>query len=232
MKDPHAGGSLALAIRPGRQIWYLYGAAVALCAACVLGWIVRYGMGLDNAVTSIFTRLTDVGYEQNIPAWFQSIVLFINALALWNMSTRVRTRREQWQWRGLAVAFAYLSLDEFASLHEQAGPLVRGALQYSWLPTYTWTVLAIPLVAVFGLLYVPFLKALPASTRWGFLIAAALYLGGALGMELIGSLIADTAGEASWAYRMEAVAEEFLEMVGAITLLGVVAQHATRARPA
>jgi hypothetical protein len=231
VKDLHAQGPLALTITPGRKIWLLYAIAIALSLASLLGQFVEYGLGVDGRLVHIFVRLTDVGYEQNVPTWFQSMVLLIDALALWVMGNRAATTRQSWYWRLLALAFAYLSLDEFASLHEETTTVVHHLLNYSWVPDYAWVLLAIPLVILFGLLYVPFLLALPAPTRWGFIVAGVLYVGGAAGMELIGSRIADTLGEASWPYRFESVAEELLEMLGSITLLATVARHAVRSEP-
>jgi hypothetical protein len=82
---------------------------------------------------------------------------------------------------------------------------------------------------VFGLSYLKFLLHLPAKTRWRFVVAATLYLGGAIGMELIGGRYADLHGMENLAYSMTATVEESLEMAGVIvfiyTLLNYIADN-------
>lgn len=230
MKDSHDQRALGLFVRPGRQILFLYCVAIVLSIASLGGQVLYYGLGFDDRLMAIFVRLTDVDDEANIPTWFQSTVLMFNALSLWVTAGRARAEGSRWwpHWGLLALAFGFLSLDEFAGLHEKTVPIIRGTLQYDWVPEYAWVVLAIPLVILFGLVYARFLLAMPGRTRWGLIISGAIYLSGTVGMELVGSWVASNISDETLLYSLVAGIEEFLEMIGSITLLWVVAAHALR----
>jgi hypothetical protein len=64
-----------------------------------------------------------------------------------------------------------------------------------------------------------FLLHLPAKTRLRFLIAATIYLGGAIGVELFGSQHAELYGYENLTYSMIATLEESLEMTGLIVFI-------------
>ena len=72
------------------------------------------------------------------------------------------------------------SLDEFISIHEWASQWfdLGGVLYFSWV------IPAAVLVALLGLAYLPFLAHMQPQVRKRFLLAATVYVGGALGMEL------------------------------------------------
>jgi hypothetical protein len=65
-----------------------------------------------------------------------------------------------------------------------------------------------------GLVYVPFLKRLPKQTRNLFMAAGVIYVGGAVGCEMIGALIVERSGLWSPAFALEVLVEETLEMSG------------------
>jgi hypothetical protein len=60
---------------------------------------------------------------------------------------------------------------------------------------------------------------LPKQPRFYFITAAALYIGGALGMEIIGGVYADFDGQQNLAYALFTNLEEVLEMLGVITFI-------------
>jgi hypothetical protein len=127
-----------------------------------------------------------------------------------------------------------MAIDEAASIHELLTWPMRSLLgllgqQASGIFFFTWVIPGIAVAMVFGLSYLKFLLHLPAKTRWRFVVAATLYLGGAIGMELIGGRYADLHGMENLAYSMTATVEESLEMAGVIvfiyTLLNYIADN-------
>src|SRR5690606_25704033 len=78
-----------------------------------------------------------------------------------------------------------------------------------------WTLWAIPLVILVGLLYIPFLLRLPPRLRWRLILAGGLFLGGAVGIELISSNIAYHQGS-SRTYLLITFIEECVEQAGLI----------------
>jgi hypothetical protein len=66
-----------------------------------------------------------------------------------------------------------------------------------------------------GFLFLKFLKNLPAKVRIGFILSAVVYLGGALGMELVGGSYASKYGLDNFNFNLLSTIEESLEMLGA-----------------
>ena len=67
--------------------------------------------------------------------------------------------------------------------------------------------------------YWQFSQHLPHQSRKHFFLAAFLYVGGALIMEMIGSHIAEAEGQQNLLYAMTATLEEIMEMMGVIVFI-------------
>jgi hypothetical protein len=80
---------------------------------------------------------------------------------------------------------------------------------------FAWVVPGIMLVIVLALFFLRFLFSLPLKTRLRFLFAATIYLGGAIGMEMVGGRYFEVHG-ATLMYSMLSTIEEGMEMAGAI----------------
>ncbi|HUQ05971.1 MAG TPA: hypothetical protein VM261_25890 [Kofleriaceae bacterium] len=153
--------------------------------------------------------LLSLSYEQNLPTWYASMLLAACAVLLAAIATTATAFRRHW-WL-LAGGFALMSLDEVAELHEHAGALV----DLSDTVYFDWIVPAAILVALLGLVFLPFLRALPAARRRDFVVAAALFLGGAVVMELPLGWWTARAGDESAGYALIDWVEESLELAGA-----------------
>ncbi|NAZ83829.1 hypothetical protein GTR02_18625 [Kineococcus sp. R8] len=242
---------------PGRWTAVLLAAALALAVVSVGLQALR----LLGGVTALqgLEPLLDVDREAGLPAWFSTLLLAAAAARLWALASAERAAGSPWHrhWRALSLVFGFLSADELTSLHERlTGPL-RAALDLSGALRFSWVVVAVPVVVVVGLLFLRFLLALPAATRRAFVLAGGVYVGGAVGMELVGGVTADRVGvpvtttttqlepgaaprttttqwvrTASVPYAGVTAVEETLEAVGAVLFLGAVTTHASRRRPA
>jgi hypothetical protein len=120
-----------------------------------------------------------------------------------------------------------MAFDEAFQFHERlnipVGTLLGdGSLGVFYFP---WTIPGIALVSVLGLYFLRFLLHLPAATGLSFLMAATLYLGGAIGVELIGSRHAELYGYENWTYTMIATLEESLEMAGLIVFIWALLKY-------
>ena len=85
----------------------------------------------------------------------------------------------------LALVFVFLSFDESMSVHERLNNPMNELVQREGILLYAWVVPYGIAVIVLGLVYLPFLMRLPKLYRWLFILSGALYVGGALGFELI-----------------------------------------------
>ena len=174
-------------------------------------------------------RLLDADGEHNLPTWFSVVLLLLVAVVCASIAVEQWADRSRWRWHwaGLALAFACLSLDELAQLHDLASPVMARLVGTEGVLRFTWVVLAGPLVIGFALAYVTFLRALPRRTALLLVLSGAVYVGGALGLELVGSLLRNAGhGRGSLGYLWETTFEELFEDVGATLCLFTVAECA------
>lgn len=194
-----------------------------------------------------FRRLFNMDGEGTLPAWFTSM-LILAASALVAIVAAVRSRsgdRFRRHWWCLAIGFLYMSADEAASIHEMMNRAGRALpIHAEGLLKAPWVVFGMLVAAAVALAYRKFLADLPPATKRGFLVAAACYLGGALGFEMLGAAVSDAQGLQSqpdgWGdrgdftigYALLVAAEESLEMAGMIlfahALLGFVQSNLGR----
>lgn len=158
-------------------------------------------------------QLFDLDADQNIPTWYSSSMLLICAVLLAAV-TATAGGIQRLYWGGLSVSFLYLSADEASSIHEKARPILGSWLNAGDFVDYIWVVLYGPLVLIFALAYLRFLRDLPIDTRGLFLAAGLLYVGGALGMEVVDGLYATFYGTSNLVYILLTHLEELLEMFG------------------
>jgi hypothetical protein len=138
-------------------------------------------------------RLFDVGEERSIPTWFESILFLLcsTLLAVVAVAKKQRNDRYSLHWGVLSVILLLLSLDEVASIHEAVGEQSERLLNYATGITpggaisFFWVVPGAIFVFIVLLVYLRFLANLPQNTRRLFLFAGALFVLGALGIEML-----------------------------------------------
>jgi hypothetical protein len=145
---------------------------------------------------------------------FSSILLSTIAYA-----KNLDSDRYKKHWKILSFIFLYLSLDEAFQIHEKFVDPLRSLLNATGVLFFTWIVPFGFLVGIFLLSYSKFLFHLPASTKKMFVAASILYIGGALGVEMLGGYLASTVGMQTIPYLITATVEEFLEMLGIVVLI-------------
>lgn len=206
----------------GRVTRWLVVTAAALVAFSVAGQIVRHYTGYDG----VAVRLFYVDTELNVPTFF-AVALLLTASVLLGIiaANRRRTGFDDWvKWAVLCGGFFVMALDEGAAVHERLIRPVRALLgegPYGLL-YYAWVVPAILLVVALGLYFMRFLSRLPAYTRAQFLIAATLFLGGAIGVELAGGAWAEERGTGNIGYGLIVNVEEGLELIGTIVFINAL----------
>lgn len=196
---------------------------VLLVVAHVAGTVARYLLHYDFAFGLIDTF--NLNYENNVPTFFAAFLLLACAVLLALVARTQRGRMEQRRWQGLAVVFAFLAVDEDASLHELLIDPVRellpvnGPLLFAWVIPYGLALLALAVV------YGRFVLSLPAPTRGRLAAAAGLYLAGALGCELLGGwYLSRQAGVEDLGYYLLVAVEETLEMAGVVVFIHALLQ--------
>lgn len=199
-------------------------ALIAIALAGLAVELLHHGPlpALDEEIIALFS----LSWEANLPTWYSTALLLACAATLAFIG-RADVPGQTGYWRLLAAVFLYLSIDEAVGLHEQLNGLVElgGPFYFSWI------IPAGAVVLVLGLAYLRFLGRLPADTRRRFVLAGALYLAGALLMEIPLGLWTEAHGDADLGYALIDFVEETLEMIGATLFLLALVRHAASHGP-
>lgn len=214
--------SLNLMLRENRVVGTLLGITAFLLLAGMVCVISRY-YGLDFFGRDLF----DLDAETNVPATFSALILLLAAVILGVIAAArgQAGRADAFSWRALTGIFAYLALDEATMLHERLDRITSslvstdGFLHYAWVLPYG--ILGLVVLALF----LRFLLQLPANIRWRVVLAGVIYVGGAMGVEMIGGAVVTTLSEESLPARMLTVLEEGMEMLGVILFIGALLSY-------
>lgn len=200
-----------------------------LLVAHLLVSLNRYVFGLTFFAADNLYVLFDMWEEVSIPSWYSVALLLVAAGVLTIIASGTRAASDPYarHWTALAVIFLALSIDDAADVHGHTSYTLREVFDTSGFLAYAWIIPAAALVALVGLAYLRFLLHLPSPVRRQFVIAAALFLAGALVMEAIEGRYDTQHGVENMPYRLMVGVEETLEMAGIIlfisTLLGYLA---------
>lgn len=210
--------TIKLSIR--RTILFL---AALICVFVVIGIAMPLAAHVEGRDIARATfHVLNVRHEGSIPTLFSSTLLAIAATLLFAIARIERERggRDARYWRFLALIFVYLAIDETAQLHETLNRFhIDDAGAFAVLDRFPWVWFYGPLVLAFAIAYGRFLLRLPRDTAIVFVISGACFVGGALGIEVIGAhqIVVEHIGRDSLHYVVRGVLKE-LFMYGGVTL--------------
>ncbi|PHP64547.1 hypothetical protein CSC94_23865 [Zhengella mangrovi] len=131
----------------------------------------------------------------------------------------------------LAFIFVCLSIDEAASFHEILAEPLRNMLGTSGILYFAWVIPGAAFALAVAIVFIPFLCSLPLATALRFVASGAIYVGGALGMELVGGYLADNGLLGSPLYMIVSTIEESMEMVGMALFFSAALDHLVQTQP-
>jgi len=196
--------------------WLIIVPIAIVLLGCLREWLLL-AYGLHG------TSILSLNREQNLGAWYSTLLIFSCAFLLMVAGRRASQEndRDARYWYILSVVFVALSFDEASSVHEMLMDYIQPALQTSGPLLYAWVVPALVLVPIFGFLYVPFLRRLRRPYGLWFFVSGAIFVTGALGMEMVGGMFADNAV----AFTLSFLVEESLEFAGMTSFFLAVASY-------
>jgi hypothetical protein len=192
--------------------------AFALVTASIAQDLIAHGGG--EADTSSKIWLLDVGLEQSVFTWLSVTTLFFAAFLFFVCGRAVASHggRLRWHWYFLAAVFLLLSMDDAISIHEKISEMLESRIDNTGLLHFAWAAPA-GVISLLGLIaFIPFIRSFPPRLAVLLLLSAAVFLGGAVGLEMVNGSIAEVEG-ASLRYRMLTNVEEGLEVAGVMMLI-------------
>ena len=183
----------------------------------VVYWLNTQGNGQFISIYFNFDR------EANLPSLYSALALgfcgyLLNTIAAVKKWSRAKYIKH---WKALAYIFFFMAIDEACSIHELLIPIMKGFVRAEGLLYFPWVIPAFFLVVVFAFTFRKFTWALPNKTKTLFLSAGAIYILGALGMEVVGGYIADNQGY-NTIYGLISSIEELLEMLGIVIFINAL----------
>jgi len=207
------GMKFTLSVFPWKITKALTGAVLFFTSAGIAVQLAKYRLNYRARWFNLF----NLDQELNYPSWYASFTLAFCSLLLAAIASAKKRDGDRYfrHWKKLSLIFLFLSVDEAMSIHELLiSRDLRHLLHAGGIFYYVWVIPATIFVAVVGLSYLKFIIDLPRQIRLLFLIAGGIYVGGALGMEMVGGYWTDLYGKNNLTYALITCAEECMEMVG------------------
>lgn len=214
-----------------RGLGLLLVAATTLVAViCVAATLVREIGGVQHGWFNIIPML-DLDAEATFPAWYSAILLFIAGLLLCVIGWVQRHHRRPfaWHWLVMGIIFVVLSADECIAMHERIAWPIRRIFKPTGFLYFGWVIPGLVFVAVFVLGYVKFLIHLPPRSRRLFIASGAVFVGGALFIEMAAGNVEYRAGTNETAmYVVLVTIEELMEIAGITLFVYALLDHIRR----
>ena len=209
-----------------------------LVVISVAGPLVRYVGGHDSVygLLSPAERLFHLNREQNVPTLF-SVLLLLGSASLLGLIALLKRRQQDpdhSKWTTLTVGFIFMAIDEFCSFHETLTDPVHRLLGHDNLGVFytaAWVIPGMAGVGILALLFPGFLLRLPSPTRWSFLAAGAIYLGGLIGVEIVGGRYGELHGFENITAELITHLEESMEMAGVIVFIHALLRYVAEQCP-
>jgi hypothetical protein len=201
----------------------LAAAAAVLVILSFSGQVYRYTIGSDRYLVSLF----NLDEEYNIPTLFNSGLLLLSSLLMLGIGTCASQSscRFSLHWKGLSLIFGIMAVDELLLFHEQLSTPIRTIANLSGIFYFAWVIPASVLLVILAAVYLRFFLSLSGRMKLLVSSAAFLFIGGALGFELIGGTFQTGLRSDTLQYAALTNAEETLELSGLLVLIHALMLH-------
>lgn len=166
-----------------------------------------------------------MGREANIPAWYATVLFLAAGVILGVIAYIKLTSRDRYRyhWLSLSLLFIYMSADEAAIIHEEIGNFLGTQLPNS-IFRHGWFVFGGMVVIFLALVYFRFFRTLPIRTRYLFLASSLIFVGGAIGVELL-ALPYENGRQADLLFAVFVDIEELLENIGLVLFISALLDY-------
>jgi len=220
-------GDLTLVIPRNRLVWGLSATAGLLLVAHLLTSLNRYVFGLTFFGANDLYVLFDMWDEVSIPSWYSVTLLLLASGVLTIIAAGKRASGDRYarHWVVLALIFLAMSIDDAADVHGHTSYTLHAMFDTGGFLAYAWVIPAAALVALVGIAYLRFLFHLPPATRWRVVVAATVFVFGALVMESFEARYDTLHGVENMPYRLMVGVEETLENAGIILFIATMLSY-------
>ena len=221
IKELGQTNTIRLWLKPRNLAWILGTCVFTLISLHLIGLLLFYNSAFSaTRLGRQYIRLFNVDLEANLPTAYSGVALALAGIQLAFIAICMKhcPGKKTLAWWGLSALFFLLAADELALLHETFGKTTefligrKGVEVSSWF-RWAWVLPALLFVLLFGIVYAKFFFNLPKRWRWLFFISGATFVGGAVGLEMVGGHLV-TEGGFTIGMRLVGTTEEAMEMSG------------------
>ena len=170
-----------------------------------------HSFGLDTPLKDL--RHISLEEKHSFQAWQQSSLALLAAVIAGALAASEGAQLRRY-WFVLACGLAFVSLDQQVTIHQSTIVFLNKLHEFDGFLYFPWVMWALPLCIATGIWFVPFLQKIPRRFAITFVLSGGVFLGAAVGLELLGGKAVSAYGRDSWQYTLEFVTEESLESVG------------------
>lgn len=222
---------LQIMVRPRRVACWLGWTVLMLVVLGTAARIVIYQVAPhpDHPVARAMQRLS-LGHEPSAANWYSSLALLASAVLALVIALHANRSGARYRvhWFALSVLLAVLALDEAVMIHEMADRTLQEWLNSDGILYFAWVIPGAAFTLLVGLGFIGFLRNLEAYTRRLVLASGAIFLAGALGVEMVEGVLVSTHGMESVLFTLAISVEEALEMLGIVLLIYALLDYITR----
>lgn len=221
-----------IVIQPRKVCIVLLIVAFVMSALAVTGTLVERAFDTSgeeegNAIVWAFARQFNFSQEANLANFYQGLQLVLASVLLgviWRGKVQ-RAEPFRWHWLAMSLIFLFLGADEVAQIHETTVATTVVSLRGSETDKAGWFWVYLPLLAVFGLAYIPFLRHLPRRIAALFVISGSIYVSGVAVIEKLVNRFELKYGDTSVAYVLMDNLSEFMESTGIALFICALLLH-------
>ena len=221
MNDTSASLKTTFAISPRKALIWLGTIAIVMSALAIIGDLLELKLdkGGDGAGAPWlwpFARQFNFVEEGNLANFYQGTQLVLAAvilLMIWR-GKKQTGGAFRGHWLALGCIFVFLGADEVAQIHETTIANTVALLRHDEGGKTGWMFVYLPLLAAFGLWYIPFLRHLPGRIAALMMVSGGIYVGGAVGVEKFVNWFATKYGDETVGYVLIDNLGEFMESTG------------------
>jgi hypothetical protein len=166
--------------------------------------------------------------EANIPTIFSTLLLASSSFLFYYLGRQVQSDdiKASKKFKFMSFLLAFVALDEISSIHELLTEPLKALGDFDGIFFHSWVIVFIPLLLIIFIYLFRFILSQPKEFRNGLILAACIYVSGALGMEMIEGFFSSTHGRMTLLTAILSNIEEGLEIFGTIVLINTLVKFA------
>ncbi|MEW5766922.1 MAG: hypothetical protein AB1797_04755 [bacterium] len=199
-----------LLLSPKKTTQVLSFVVLCISLASIVGKFVSDHLGFDYTAGYGPTSLFNVAIEKSISTWYTSFTLLLCSVLTIIIASAKKRENDHYalHWKALSIIFLYLSLAKLINFGEEIIAVY-----------FTWVILDAVFVFIFVVVYFRFLADLSPKIRRLLLIGGTLYIGGAIGLELVGGYYCSSPDWGNMPYTIIPTLGEFFKMMGVVVFI-------------